>query len=221
MTGQDTATLIGAHFGFTQAALLGRRKSQSLMFARACLYWALRQRGLTLWKIGKLMGRDRTSISRVVRDIDLHIGATPGLRETLLSVAQLMPCDEQRTFCRSSSPHRSPASKASDYMCVRRDCGISWHMRRRTAKKNPGNQETKKVPRLNSLQWHEWATRLSAALLIESRTTGDVLSWISTELKLSGEVARHLLAFGDGESWFLAADGKWRAGVRRKAEAAE
>jgi hypothetical protein len=77
------------------------------------------------------------------------------------------------------------------------------------------------VPPINSPTWVPLADLLAAHLLIEPTATVELLRWIRHTLQLSGDMARHLLAYGDESHWYQRRDGKWTAGVRARAEAAE
>ena len=67
-----------------------------------------------------------------------------------------------------------------------------------------------RVPSISSPEWEPKANMLAAHLFTEPTCTVGLLRWIRRTLHLSGDMARHLLAYGDTVHWWLHTDGKWR-----------
>lgn len=82
----DIICAVAAHFGSTPAEIRGRSRKADVIQARAVAAAALKARGLSLTRVGEeLGGRDRSTLSDVVKRGQRLLEEVPALRERLAS----------------------------------------------------------------------------------------------------------------------------------------
>lgn len=75
---------VGEGYGLTKAEILGRRRSQNIAEARAVAYFLVRKYGLSLPAIGRIFGRDHSTILSGIRSVARKMRTRPEIANLVL-----------------------------------------------------------------------------------------------------------------------------------------